>query len=152
VAAIILALLIILLIIYLVRRRRRQDWESQARAASAEATGLLDSVNRGLATLQDPSAAARTWSDVEARGSRLHRRLDSLTARPPDHRLGVAVEHADQALQALRASVQSDSGLRLGPPSPTPDQLRYSEAVIRQRTTDFEQAMRDLDDLIRPEP
>jgi hypothetical protein len=146
------ALAIIGLVLFLLRRRSRQDWRTQARAADAEASNILGSVTRGLATLQDPSAAARTWSDVEARGSQLHGRLQALAARPPDDRSGIIVGRLDQSLQALRAGVEADRDMRLGPPPPTEEQLRYSEAVIRQRAAEYEQAIRELDSLLLEQP
>jgi hypothetical protein len=54
----------------------------------------------------------------------------------------------DRALQALRAAVDADRALRLGPPPPTAEQLGYSSAVIRQRSADFEQALADVDRLL----
>ncbi len=101
-------------------------------------------VTRGLATLDQPSAAAQTWAEAESHGAQLHSRFLGLMANAPDVQAGAAVSSADHNLQALRAAVESDRGLRLGPPPPTDAQLSYSEAVVRERATELNQAVDDL--------
>ncbi len=145
VAIIVAALLIIALILLLLRRRGRAQWREQARGASAEGASLLALLMAGLAALDEPARAARTWSDFEARGAHLHGRLQALATGARDERDGAAVNGVDRDLQSLRSAVEADRGLRLGPPPPTTEQLGYSEAVIRQRTADFEQSLGDLD-------
>lgn len=145
VALIVAALLIIALILLLLRRRGRAQWREQARGASAEGASLLALLMAGLAALDEPARAARTWSDFEARGAHLHGRLQALGTAARDEHNGAAVNGVDRDLQSLRSAVEADRGLRLGPPPPTTEQLGYSEAVIRQRTADFEQSLGDLD-------
>jgi hypothetical protein len=145
VAIIVAVLLIIALILLLLRRRGRAQWREQARGASAEGASLLALLMAGLAALDEPARAARTWSDFEARGAHLHGRLQALGTGARDERDGAAVNGVDRDLQSLRSAVEADRGLRLGPPPPTTEQLGYSEAVIRQRTADFEQSLGDLD-------
>jgi hypothetical protein len=101
-------------------------------------------VTRGLATLDQPAAAAQTWAEADDYGGRLHSRLLPLLANPPNAPLAAAASTTDRGLQALRAAVDSDRGLRLGPPPPTESQLSYSEAVVRERATEFNQAVDEL--------
>jgi uncharacterized protein HemX len=129
----------------LIRQRDAQRWADEAAQAAVEGRSVLALATRGLATLDQPAAAARTWSDLEVQGAQLHQRFQALSRRPPEDWLGAAVAGADQALQALRSGTDADRALRLGPPAPTPEQLGYSEAVVRQRTADFEQELGALD-------
>lgn len=144
IAAIIALLLIIGAVLLLMRRRAHGQWRDQTRAAVAEAHGIIQTVTQGLATLGQPAAAAATWAEVDNRGSDLHARLQALAAKPPDPQVGNSVVTADRTLQPLRAAVESDRALRLGPPPPTPEQLSYSEAVVRERVTEFRQAVDEL--------
>jgi hypothetical protein len=145
-------LLIILLIILLKRRRTREDWSEHARAAVSEGRDLMGSISRGLGTLAQPAAAAHTWADVEAEGADLHRRLRNLAQRAPDERAAAVASRADDALQGLRSAVESDRSLRLGPPPPTQEQLGYSEAVVRERASEFQHALEDLDASVTEQP
>ncbi len=142
-----LAVLILagIVIFLLVRQRSSKRWTDQAVQAAVEGRSVLALATHGLATLDQPAAAARTWSDLEAQGAQLHQRLQMLSGRPPEQWLGTAVARADQSLQALRSAADADRALRLGPPPPTSEQLGYSEAVVRQRAADFEQELGGLD-------
>jgi len=145
VGAIALLILVGVVIALLIRQREAQRWADEAALAAAEGRDVLALATHGLATLDQPAAAARTWSDLDARGAQLHQRLQALSRRPPEEWLGASVARTDQALQALRSGTDADRALRLGPPPPTSEQLGYSEAVVRQRTTDFEQELGGLD-------
>jgi hypothetical protein len=127
-------LLIIGLLLFLLRRRARQQWRERARRTAGEASSLLGVLTAGLAVLNEPTTAARTWSDLQA-----------LAADAPNERDRIIITRVDQDLQSLRSAVEADRALRLGPPPPTTEQLGYSEAVIRQRAADFEQSLGDLD-------
>jgi hypothetical protein len=126
------------------RRRAHDQWRDDARGAVSESRHLMQVVTHGLATLDQPAAAAQTWAEADDRGAQLHARLLPLMANSPNPQLGGAVATADRSLQALRAAVDSDRGLRLGPPAPTEAQLSYSEAVVRERATEFNQAVDEL--------
>ncbi len=145
VGAIALLILVGVVIALLIRQREAQRWTDEAALAAAEGRDVLALATHGLATLDQPAAAARTWSDLDARGAQLHQRLQALSRRPPEEWLGASVARTDQALQALRSGTDADQALRLGPPPPTSEQLGYSEAVVRQRTADFEQELGGLD-------
>jgi len=141
-AVLILAAIVIFL---LVRQRGSKRWTDQAVQAAVEGRSVLALATHGLSTLDQPAAAARTWSDLETQGAQLHQRLQMLSGRPPEQWLGTAVARTDQSLQALRSAADADRALRLGPPPPTSEQLGYSEAVVRQRAADFEQELGGLD-------
>ncbi len=126
------------------RRRAHDQWRDDAGGAVSEARRLIQVVTRGLATVAQPAAAAQTWAEAEGHGAQLHSRFLNLMAKPPNPQLGGAVSTSDRSLQALRAAVDSDRGLRLGPPAPTEAQLSYSEAVVRERATEFNQAVVEL--------
>jgi hypothetical protein len=149
VAIVLAVVLIVLVILLLVRRRGREQWETNARGAAAEASSLVGVVTQGLTSLDEPAAAARTWSAVETRGARLHDRLRGLAQRPPDEQDGAVVNRMDQSLQSLRSALDADRSLRVGPPPPTAEQLGYSTAVVRQRLADFEQSSGQLEDRLR---
>jgi len=142
-----LAVLILagIIIFLLVRQRSSKRWTDQAVQAAAEGRNVLALATHGLSTLDQPAAAARTWSDLDAQGAQLHQRLQALSSRPPEQWMGTAVARTDQSLQALRSAADADRALRLGPPPPTSEQLGYSEAVVRQRAADFEQELGGLD-------
>jgi len=143
--AIAVLVLVGVVIAMLIRQRDAKRWTDEAVQASAEGRNVLALATHGLATLDQPAAAARTWSELEAQGAQLHQRLQALSRRPPEDWLGASVARTDQALQALRSGTDADRALRLGPPPPTSEQLGYSEAVVRQRTADFEQELGGLD-------
>jgi len=139
-------ILLLGLIIFLLNRQRdSKRWHDQAVQAAVQGRSILDLATHGLATLDQPAAAARTWSDLEAQGAQLHQRFQVLGRRPPEEWLGTAVARTDQSLQGLRSATDADRALRLGPPPPTPEQLGYSEAVVRQRAADFEQELGGFD-------
>ena len=146
VGAIAVAVLLVVIVVLLMRRRGSGQWRDEAVQAAAEGRSVLGLATHGLATLDQPAFAAQTWSDLDAQGAQLHQRLQGLARRtPPDEWAGSAVTRLDHALQALRSSVEADRALRLGPPPPTAEQLGYSEAVVRQRATDFEQNVQALE-------
>src|SRR5437763_12999626 len=108
------------------RRQAAGGWVEEARVAVSESRRLTDAVNQGLASLDEPTAAAHWWSDIDAMGSDLHTRFTALASRAPSSAAATAAAQADRSLQSLRAAVESDRALRLGPPSPTEEQLGYS--------------------------
>jgi hypothetical protein len=149
VAIVVAVLLIILVVALLLRRKGRQQWETNAQGAAAEASSLVGVVTQGLTGLDDPTAAARTWSAVETRGARLHDRLRGLAQKPPNEQDGTIVNRMDGSLQSLRSALDADRALRVGPPPPTAEQLGYSAAVVRQRLADFEPSAGQLEDRLR---
>jgi len=145
VAAIAVAGAAIALVVVLLRRRNLQEWQAVARSVRVEGSRMLAAVTGGMGTLADPVVAARTWSSLDSLGAALRADLQGLAAKAPEGEASRVVASVDHALQSLRAAVDADRALRLGPPPPTTEQLGYSEAVLRQRAADFEQSLSDLD-------
>jgi hypothetical protein len=144
-AAVVVVALIVGLVLILLRRRKRTQWSTSARTVAAEAADLAAAVERGLPLLRDPGAAAQVWADLNARVARMRTRLRTLGPAAPDERARAVTSRAAQALDGLQASIETDRGLRIGPPTPTADQLGYSEAVLRQRAAELERAAEELD-------
>jgi hypothetical protein len=136
--------LIAALIILLMRRSRRRTWAQLAANATVDARALSAEVQQSIPWLRDPNAAAQAWANVDARLARLRADLRHLDQAAPDDGRRAAVGRASQAAQALQASVETDRGLRVGPPGATDDQLAYSEALLRQRAGELERATEDL--------
>jgi len=132
-------------VVVLLRRRNLQEWQAVARSVRVEGSRMLAAVTGGMGTLADPVVAARTWSSLDSLGAALRADLQGLAAKAPEGEASRVVASVDHALQSLRAAVDADRALRLGPPPPTTEQLGYSEAVLRQRAADFEQSLSDLD-------
>jgi hypothetical protein len=139
------AVVIILLVALLVRQRRRSRWWTEARLVAAEASALASAVTRGRPLLRDPNAAAQVWADLDGRMSYLRGRLSDLSRSAPDPAARTVTNHASQALETLNAAVDTDRSLRIGPPAPTPGQLAYSEALLRQRSFELEQTVRGFE-------
>jgi hypothetical protein len=132
------------LIAFLVRRSRRQNWAEAAADAAVDARALSAEVQQSIPWLRDPGAAAQVWANLDARLARVRTALRNLDQTAPDDARRAAAGRATQAAQALQASVETDRGLRMGPPQPTGDQLAYSEAVLRQRAAELVRATEDL--------
>jgi hypothetical protein len=145
VAAGVVAALLIALIASLVRRRRRAAWLASARAVAADMGALAAAVERSLPMLRDPNTAAQVWADLDSRAARVRARLRVLGESAPGGAANAAARRAAQALQALQTSIDTDRGLRVGPPAPTPEQLGYSEALLRQRAAELQQVAADLE-------
>ncbi len=60
----------------------------------------------------------------------------------PDPPARTATNRASQALETLKAAIDTDRALRIGPPPPTSEQLGYSEALLRQRAAELERPPR----------
>jgi hypothetical protein len=149
IAILLIAAAAVVIIILLMRRRAAGGWVEEARYAVSEGQRLSGVVSQGLASLDAPAAAAHWWSDVDAIGADLHTRMAALASDAPSSGAAAAAAQGDRSLQTLRAAVESDRALRLGPPAPSEEQLGYSEAVVRQRLAEFDQSLIDLDSFVR---
>ena len=74
----------------------------------------------------------------------------ALAAASPDQRAGAAAARVSQAVESLLSTIDTDRGLRLGPPSPTDEQLAYSEALLSQRAVEVGRAAHDLEAAATP--
>jgi hypothetical protein len=137
--------LLILLIVFLVRRRRRADWWTRARLVAAEASALASAVDRGVPLLRDPGAAAQVWADLNTRIAHLRGELRTLGQSAPDGPARTAANRASQGAETLQSAIDTDRAVRIGPPPPTPEQLGYSEALLRQRAAELERLAQDFE-------
>jgi hypothetical protein len=137
--------LLILLIVLLVRRRRRREWWTKARLVAAEASALASAVDRGVPLLRDPNAAAQVWADLNGRMTHLRGELRVLAQSAPDAPARTAANRATQGTEALQAAIDTDRAVRIGPPPPTPEQLGYSESLLRQRAVELERVAQDFE-------
>lgn len=137
--------LLILLIVLLVRRRRRAEWWTKARLVAADASALASAVDRGVPLLRDPGAAAQVWADLNGRMTHLRGQLRTMARAAPDASARTATNRASQGAEALQAAIDTDRAVRIGPPPPTPEQLGYSEALLRQRAAELERLAQDFE-------
>ena len=129
---------------FIARNRQRSQWTSNAQAVSADAAALASAVERGIPLLRNPTAAAQVWVDLNNRANRVRSGLTSLATSAPDQRASAATTRATHALESLVGAIDTDRGLRLGPPTPADDQIAYSEALLSQRAVELGRAAQDI--------
>ncbi len=112
---------------------------------AAEASALASALERGVPLLRDPGAAAQVWGDLNSRVTHLRLGLNSLAQSAPEEGAKAITNRANQAVQALQAALDTDRSLRIGPPPPTPEQLGYSEALLRQRAAELERTAQEFE-------
>jgi hypothetical protein len=127
------------------RNRQQSQWSSSAQVVAADTASLATAVERSIPLLRNPTTAAQVWVDLNSRAARARSGLGSLAAAAQDQRASAATTRANQALESLLATIDTDRGLRLGPPSPTDEQLAYSEALLSQRAAELGRAAQDLE-------
>jgi hypothetical protein len=132
------------------RNRQRTQWSSSAQAVAADALALSTAVERGIPLLRNPTTAAQVWVDLNSRAARIRSGLTSLAAGAPDQRGAAATTRAAQALESLLSTIDTDRGLRMGPPPPTDEQLAYSEALLSQRSVELGRAAHDIESAAAP--
>ena len=137
--------LLILLVALLLRRRRRAEWWTKARLVAAEAGALASAVDRGVPLLRDPNAAAQVWADLNSRMTHLRTQLRAMAQTAPDGPARTATNRASQGAETLQSAIDTDRAVRIGPPPPTPEQLGYSEALLRQRAAELERLAQDFE-------
>ena len=127
------------------RNRQRSQWSSSAQVVAADAAALATAVEGAIPLLRNPTTAAQVWVDLNGRAARVRSSLTSLAAAAEDQRASAATTRANQALESLLSTIDTDRGLRMGPPSPTDEQLAYSEALLSQRAVELRRAALDLE-------
>ncbi len=127
------------------RNRQRTQWSSSAQVVAADALALSSATERGIPLLRNPTTAAQVWVDLNNRAVRVRSGLASLAAASPDQRAAAAAARVSHAVESLLSTIDTDRGLRLGPPSPTDEQLAYSEALLSQRAVEVGRAAHDLE-------
>jgi predicted AAA+ superfamily ATPase len=87
--------------------------------------------------------------DVVAQGSVVAGQIEALAAEARDLERHASGEQATasiapvrSALDELAEALEADRTLRLASPPPSPDQLAYSDALIRQQVTRLQEVLR----------
>ncbi len=149
IAIIVVVVVVVLALVFgvfflVTRNRQRSQWSERAQAVAGDARALVSAVERGLPLLRDPGSAAQVWVDLNTRLAHVRSGLGTLNRTASDPRARAATTRATQALDALQASIDTDRGLRMGPPPPTEDQIAYSEALLSQRAVELGRAADEL--------
>jgi hypothetical protein len=132
------------------RNRQRSHWTSTAQVVSGDAAALASAVDSGVPLLRNPNTAAQVWVDLNNRAARVRAGLNGLRGSSPGQQANAAAARATQALDALVAAIDTDRGLRMGPPTPTDEQIAYSEALLSQRSAELRRAAQDIEALASP--
>ena len=127
-----LAVSIVGLVVWRRRRASSASWSSQ----------LADLARRSLVAMDD---VVREGSVVTGHIQALAAEARSLEGRAPDDRSRAAAARLRERLEELARALEADRALRLSSPPPSPDQLSYSAALIREQVT-------QLQDLLQPPP
>ena len=127
-----LATLIIGLVVWRRRRTSSASWSSQ----------LADLARRCLVAMDD---VLRDGSVVTGHVQALAAETRSLEGRAPEDRSRAAAARLRARLEELASVLEADRALRLSSPPPSPDQLSYSTALIREQVT-------QLQNLLQPPP
>ncbi|HVM67561.1 MAG TPA: hypothetical protein VMU14_21995 [Acidimicrobiales bacterium] len=113
---------------------------SRAKAAWAEATGRA--VRDGkVITDQALTAQSDQEPTLQRQLQGLDATLASLQSSAPSEELQQQVYQVRGVAAELSAAIQTDLRVRIGPPSPTDDQLQASHAQIVQRARDLDGAL-----------
>jgi hypothetical protein len=115
-------------------------WSRRRAGASAWSSRLADLSRRSLVALDD---VLNQGSLVTGQIQALAAEARSLEAGAPDDRSRATAAHLRTRLDELAATLESDRALRLASPPPSPEQLSYSTALIRQQ-------VEQLQDVVRP--
>jgi hypothetical protein len=127
-----LAALVIGFVVWRRRRASSASWSNQ----------LADLARRCLVATDD---VLREGSVVTGHIQALVAEARSLEGRAPDDRSRAAAARLRARLEELASALEADRALRLSSPPPSPDQLSYSTALIREQVT-------HLQDLLQPPP
>ena len=117
--------------------RQRQRTKAMRTAnvhRTTDAARQLAEAGTGVPDGNDPATMTVWWQLVEGRDNGLAAATASIGATDVDDPLTPALAAMAAARQGLRDAIAQDRALRIGPPSPTDDQLAYSAAAIRERS------------------
>jgi MYXO-CTERM domain-containing protein len=117
------------LLVWSRRRGRAASWSNQ----------LADLSRRSLVTLDDVLAQG---SIVTGQVQALAAEARSLEPRAPDEEAASAAARLRARLDELAATLEADRALHLGSPPPSPEQLTYSSALIRQQAERLQHLLR----------
>ena len=114
-------------------------WRRSRSGAARWSAQAADLNRRSLVALDDVLARG---SVVTGQIQALASEAQSLEARAPDDPSKAAAAQVRGRLDDLAATLESDRTLRLGSPPPSPEQVSYSTALIRQQIEQLQGVLR----------
>ena len=145
--AVVLALV---LAVALRRRSQRNSWWSRTDALVREARSVVDLGSAGPAGA-DPQAEIAHWATIEQRTQALANEVGAvLAAGPPDDTARGALAGLAQGVAEYLEALRTSRTLRIGPPAPRVEQLRYADAESLQRLAIVRASVDQLDQLVAP--
>ena len=144
------AVLVALIVAALLRRRQVAHARARALQQAIVAAHQLAEAAVTIPAANEPTAVTLWWRLIESHQATLTAALSALAQLPPDDRLAPALAEVSRAHEALRAAVATDRTLRVGPPTPTDEQLAYSAAIVRERGDALRAGADALEALILP--
>ncbi len=114
-------------------------WRRSRGRAASWSNQLADLSRRSLVTLDDVLAEG---SVVTGQVQALTAEAQSLESRAPDEESGASAARLRARLDELAATLEADRALRLASPPPSPEQLTYSSALIRQQAEQLQGVLR----------
>ena len=114
-------------------------WGRRRSSRAAQSAHLVDLRRRTLITLDDVVAQG---SVVAGQVEALATEARDLERHAPGEQESTAVAPVRAALDELAEALEADRTLRLATPPPTPEQLAYSDALIRRQVAQLQQALR----------
>jgi hypothetical protein len=117
-------------------------WSRRRGRAASWSDELADLSRRSLVTLDDVLAQG---SVVTGQVQALAAEAQSLEARAPDEEAAAAAARLRARLDELAATLEADRALRLSSPPPSPEQLTYSSALIREQGERLQVVLRPRD-------
>ena len=150
IAGIVLAAAILIGVILLIQRNNRvraqQAWRRDSESALDAALLALNLLPRSGQDLPD----AAHWQAVRAQVEQAAQALDRSSVSAPTEEGGRAATTTAETLRGLFFALDSDRLLRDGAVPPTTEQLVQADAVTRARRADVENALAQLEYLVRP--
>lgn len=114
-------------------------WGRRRSSRAAQSAHLVDLRRRTLITLDDVVAEG---SVVAGQVEALATEARDLERHAPGEQESAAVAPVRAALDELAEALEADRTLRLATPPPTPEQLEYSDALIRRQVAQLQEALR----------
>jgi hypothetical protein len=138
-----------ILVALLIARSRRQDresvWQRQTRPAVSAAE-----LARELVLSQSENDDDQRRATVSAQVEDAAAGLDRAAAAAPDDERRNACTRSAESLRGLAFAVQADHLMRSGGEHPTGEQLAAADLARRQRTSEFDAALAELQAAVAP--
>ncbi len=144
------ALTLLLIAVAAARSSRRRRWYTAGEGVLRDGRALVDLGSAGPAQVA-PEQEIAHWDMIDQRAA-------ALAARVPEASK-VAINSTERSILAglattldgYRGSIRTGRTLRIGPPAPTPEQVRYADADARQHLSDVAGELNQLDQVLAPD-